>query len=95
MEAAFIHRWCSWNFVVLTVCGKAAQSLRTCPQRTRSAVRSGDHPPCEDTLGGVSDFYFEPGFAAFLVDRSDATLNLAVVEENSLTRPGISKDFRQ
>ena len=46
-------------------------------------------------LGGVSDFYFEPGFAAFFVDRSDDTLNLAIVEENSLTRPCISKDFRQ
>ena len=27
------------------------------------------------SLGGASDFYFEPGFAAFFVDRSDDTLN--------------------
>ena len=46
-------------------------------------------------LSGVSDFYFEPGFAAFFADRSDDTLNLAVVEENALTRPCISEDFRQ
>lgn len=46
-------------------------------------------------LGGVSDFYFELGFAAFFGDRSDDTLNLAVVEKNSLTRPCVSKDFWQ
>jgi hypothetical protein len=46
-------------------------------------------------IGGISDFYFEPRFDAFFINRTDDTLNLAVVKENALTGLCVTEDCRE
>ena len=46
-------------------------------------------------IGGLGNLYFEPGFAAFFLRRTNDALNLAIVKENSLTGLRVREDCRK
>jgi len=74
------------KFEVLTIFRRQGRNIEFC-------IRQVDAFLCTklgSALGGVGDLYFEPRFAAYLVDLTDDTLNLSVVKENSLAGLRIS-----